>query len=71
MCVLQEDGLVEVPEEHRGKYVSPLYKRMFCINEPRLCFTGLIDFTPLTFHAFEKQAMVLAAAVGGRIKLPR
>ena len=51
--------------------IVPLYKRMFCAKEPHLILPGLIDYHPLTFHAYEHQAMVLAAAIGGRIRLPR
>jgi len=64
------DGLVSVSKEHGSKLVTPLYKRMFCANEPHLVMPGLVDFTPLTHHAFEHQAIVAAAAVCGQVKLP-
>lgn len=62
---------MSVSKEHGSKLVTPLYKRMFCANEPHLVMPGLVDFTPLTHHAFEHQAIVAAAAVCGQVKLPR
>ncbi|CAI2366978.1 unnamed protein product [Moneuplotes crassus] len=53
-----------------GCYFGPLYKKMFCINEPNLFFIGLVQYLPLMHSTFERQILLAKEVIQGKITLP-
>ena len=66
-----EDKIVEFSDStDRGFYFGPLYKRMFCINEPNLFFIGMVEKAPLIHPAYERQILLAKEKILGLITLP-
>ena len=63
-----DSSLIQVKAE--GKCFGPLYKRIFCINEPTLMFVGQSDNNPLIQIIMEKQVLVCKHFIDGKIQLP-
>ena len=58
------DNLINyMPEDPDHRSIEPLYKRMWCINEPCLIFAGLYEYRYHMYVVFERQAMVIAAFI--------
>jgi len=65
------DKIIEFDEKKdRGFYFGPLYKRMFCINEPRIFFIGLVEKLPLIHPTYERQVLLAKEVIEGKLKLP-
>jgi len=65
------DRLVDVSQdENEGKFWGPVYKKIFCVNEPNLIFIGNLDNTAIGQAIMEKQAIVVKNFVQGTMSLP-
>lgn len=64
---LKEEGLVKLT--HKNKY-WPLYKRIFCIDDPRLMFIGQHDTGFLEHFIRERQSITIREVIAGKVKLP-
>lgn len=54
-----EDHIVEFDQGgDRGFYLGPLYKKMFCINEPKIFFIGLVEKLALIHPTYERQVLL-------------
>ena len=58
------------PEEHNGKFIGPLYKRMFPVREPDLMLICNSDLSTVGAFISEAQAMVAKHVIEGNLKLP-
>jgi len=68
---LEKDKIVDHnPENFRGKFFGPLYKRFIPIREPNLFFLGMLDAAALSLSIFEIHAMLIKYIIVGKIKLP-
>lgn len=66
-----KDKIVEFDSKQKdGYYFGPLYKRMFCINEPSIYFVGLVEKAPLIHYIHERQIMLIKELILGKISLP-
>ncbi|CAI2366935.1 unnamed protein product [Moneuplotes crassus] len=53
-----------------GFYFGPLYKKMFCINEPNIFFIGIVEKLPIIHSTYERQILLAKEAIQGKITLP-
>lgn len=70
--------LLHPKEEYLGKLVPDeeewhlrsLYKRVFYVHNPSLCFVGITNQTTSPFVVWEYQADLIAKVIAGRVSLP-
>jgi len=68
---LEKDKFIDFdPNQSRGKFLGPIYKRFICIREPDFFFVGNLDAAALSFSIFEIHAMIIKHIIEGKIKLP-
>jgi len=68
---LEKDKIIDHnPENFRGKFFGPLYKRFIPIREPNLFFLGMLNAGGLLFSINEIHAMLIKNIIEGKIKLP-
>ena len=66
-----DDDILEFESrDDRWTYVGPLYKKIFAAKEPRIMFPGLVIGHFLANALLEKQVMVWAQFIKGKIQLP-
>ncbi|CAI2366913.1 unnamed protein product [Moneuplotes crassus] len=66
-----KDKIIEFDTKQKdGYYFGPLYKRMFCINEPNIYFVGLVEKAPLIHYIHERQVFLIKELILGKISLP-
>jgi len=68
---MKKDKIIEnYPQNFRGKFFGPLYKRFIPIREPNLFFLGMLNAAALLLFVFEIHAMLMKSIIKGKIKLP-
>ncbi|CAI2366805.1 unnamed protein product [Moneuplotes crassus] len=53
-----------------GSYFGPLYKKMFCINEPNIFFIGVVERILIIHSTYERQILLAKEVIQGKITLP-
>ena len=65
------DKIVEFDEGGNwGRYFGPIYKKMFCVNEPGIIFIGLVEKLLSIMSIFERQVLLAKQYILGDLKLP-
>jgi hypothetical protein len=54
----------------KGDYYGPLYKKIFCINQPHVIIQGTLEKSTSVFTTLERQVMITKQYIEGNLELP-